>query len=560
MTLPVARVCVDVPTPHLDRPFDYLVPAEMADTAVVGARVRVRFHGRLVGGYVLERLAASDHEGPLLPLSATVSAEPVLLPEVAALARAVADRYAGTLADVVRLAVPPRHARVEREPVAEASPPTDEKPRPDDIDRPGGWQRYPNGPGFLAALAAGRSARAVWYALPGPSWPDELAAAAQAALAAGRGVLLVVPDARDVARVASALDTAIGPQRFVTLSADLGPAERYRRFLAVSRGRVRVVLGTRAAMFAPVAGLGLVAIWDDGDDVHHEPRAPYPHARDVLVLRAHLAGAAALVGGFSPSVEAAALVESGWARPLLADRPVLRACAPRVAASGSDAAQAHDPLARVARLPSLAWDAARAALAGEAPVLVQVPRHGYQPALACASCRAAARCPACAGPLGRAAAASVLACRWCARPQPAWRCPRCGNERLRAQAEGERRTAEELGRAFPGQLVRVSGRDEVLDTVPAGPALVVATPGAEPVADGGYGAVLLLDTWVLLGRPDLRAAEEAARRWFAAAALARPAPAGGTVVMVADAGIAPGAGADPLGSGRVRPARTCRAT
>ena len=75
--------------------------------------------------------------------------------------------------------------------------------------------------------------------------------------------------------------------------------------------------------------------------------------------------------------------------------------------------------------------------------------------------------------------------------------------------------------------------------MPAGPALVVATPGAEPVADGGYGAVLLLDTWVLLGRPDLRAAEEAARRWFAAAALARSAPGGGTVVVVADAGVVP---------------------
>ena len=515
----------------------------MAAAAVVGARVRVRFHGRLVGGYVLDRLAASDHEGALLPLSATVSAEPVLLPEVAALARAVADRYAGTLADVVRLAVPPRHARVEREavPDAVAAPDNaaDDQPQPHRADQPRGWERYPNGPGFLAALEAGRPARAVWYALPGSSWADELAAAADAVLSAGKGVLLVVPDARDITRVAAALDPAVGPRRYVTLSADLGPAERYRRFLAVSRGRVRVVVGTRAAMFAPVTGLGLVAIWDDGDDVHHEPRAPYPNARDVLLLRAHLAGAAVLVGGVSPSVEAAALVESGWARPLLPDRPVLRATAPRVVASGSDAAVAHDPLARVARLPTVAWEAARAALAREAPVLVQVPRHGYQPALACAACRAAARCPTCAGPLGRAAAESGLACLWCARPQPGWRCPQCGHELLRAQAEGERRTAEELGRAFPGHVVRTSGRDEILDSVPAGPALVVATPGAEPVADGGYGAVLLLDSWVLLGRPDLRAAEEAARRWFAAAALAQPAPAGGTVVAVADAAVGP---------------------
>src|SRR5439155_27092337 len=76
----------------------------------------------------------------------------------------------------------------------------------------------------------------------------------------------------------------------------------------------------------------------------------------------------------------------------------------------------------------------------------------------------------------------------------------------------------------------------VLDTVPAEPALVVATPGAEPVATGGYGAALLLDGWALLARPDLRAGEEALRRWLNAAALVRPAGAGGRVVGGADAG------------------------
>jgi primosomal protein N' (replication factor Y) len=101
---------------------------------------------------------------------------------------------------------------------------------------------------------------------------------------------------------------------------------------------------------------------------------------------------------------------------------------------------------------------------------------------------------------------------------------------------GAGRTAEELGRAFPGTPVRTSGRDEVLATVPATPALVISTPGAEPVADGGYGAVLLLDGWAALGRADLRAGEEALRRWFAAAALARP---DGRVVCVADRGLAP---------------------
>jgi primosomal protein N' (replication factor Y) len=87
--------------------------------------------------------------------------------------------------------------------------------------------------------------------------------------------------------------------------------------------------------------------------------------------------------------------------------------------------------------------------------------------------------------------------------------------------------------------VRTSGRDGVLASVPAEPSLVVCTPGAEPVAADGYGAVLLLDSWALLTRADLRAAEEAARRWFAAAALARPAARGGHVVVMADGGLAP---------------------
>jgi primosomal protein N' (replication factor Y) len=114
---------------------------------------------------------------------------------------------------------------------------------------------------------------------------------------------------------------------------------------------------------------------------------------------------------------------------------------------------------------------------------------------------------------------------------------------VRAGVVGAGRTAEELGRAFPGRTVRTSGGGSpVLDRVPAGPALVVATPGAEPPADGGYGAALLLDGWALLARPDLRVAEETLRRWLGAAALVVPASDGGRlgrVVVAADAALPP---------------------
>jgi primosomal protein N' (replication factor Y) len=525
--LPVARVAVDTGLAHLDRPFDYAVPAAASEDAQPGVRVRVRFAGRLVDGWVLERAEGSDHPGRLAPLS-VVSPERVLSREVAELARAVADRTAGSLPDVLRLALPPRHARVEAEPAPE---PAARPVAPD----PGTWSRYPAGPAFLEALAAGRSPRAVWAALPGPTWPGEVAAAVQACAASGRGAIVVVPDSRDLGRVAGALAEAGVPA--VSLSADLGPAERYRRWLQVLRGGVSVAVGTRATAFAPVHDLGLAIVWDDGDDLHAEPRAPYPHVREVLALRAHLAGAALMIGGHARTADAQLLLDTGWARPLVAERAQVRAAAPAVDGT-SDDQLARDPMAQAARLPALAFDAARRALADGAPVLVQVPRRGYLPSLACARDRTPARCAHCAGPLATTSRESIAACRWCGRLAGDWHCPQCDGRRLWAAVTGAGRTAEELGRAFPGTPVRTSGRDEVLARVAAEPALVVSTPGAEPVADGGYGAVLLLDGWAALGRADLRAGEEALRRWFAAAALARPAPHG-RVVVVADRALAP---------------------
>jgi len=525
---PVASVCVDVSLPHLDRPFDYLVPAKLSESAQPGVRVKVRFAGQLVGGFILDRVERSEHGGRLANLERVVSPERVLSPAVAALCREIADRYAGTLPDVLRLAVPPRHARAESRPSSCL---------PSDLPALSaeGWLRYPAGGSFVRALTEARRARAVWTALPGEDWPARYAEVAAATFAAGRGALIVVADARDLDRLDAALTTALGPDRHVALSAALGPAERYKRFLAASRGAVRVVIGTRAAAFAPVEDLGLVAIWDDGDDLHAEPRAPYPHARQVLLARAELAGCGALLGGYARSTEAQQLIEAGWAHEVAADRETVRRVAPKVQPIG-EGQLARDPGAASARLPSIAWQAARAALQEQRPVLIQVPRRGYLPSVACADCHTPARCPTCAGPLSLPSSKAAPACRWCGRPAAAYECPTCGGRRLRAAVVGARRTAEELARAFPDTPVRTSGRDGVLADVPAEPALIVSTPGAEPLVAGGYGAVLLLDTWALLTRADLRAAEEALRRWLAAAALA--APATGRVVVVADGALA----------------------
>lgn len=615
---PIARVLPLLTPAHLDRDFDYLVPPELDEIARPGVRVRVRFAGRLVDGYLLSRHAESDHPGKLVRLERVVSAERVLTPEILRLATTVAARCAGTRADVLRLAIPPRHARVEnggpakgpgRQETVTAGATGDEVPadsgqppvgggqlsagergsagraisvgvvgqtsggdrqsavgeqvvaagegsrdRPAVVTENGActvaaevdlsaWRRYRHGESFLTALAENRGARAAWQALPGEDWARRLAEAAAVVVAGGRSAILMVPDQRDLDRVLRECEALVG-DRAVGLSAGLGPAARYRRWLAVLRGTARVVVGTRAAVFAPATELGLIAIWDDGDDTYAEPRAPYPHAREVAMLRAHETGAAFMAAGFARTAEVQAVVESGWAHDLLADRATVRAASPRIGAPGdSDIALDRDPLARAVRIPGAAFAAARAALAAGEAVLVQVPRRGYVPALACTTCRTPARCRRCVGPLslpegGPVDAGAQVAhspvCRWCGRTEAAFRCPSCGGRVLRAVVVGAARTAEELGRAFPGVPVRGSSGAALLDTVAPGAQVVVATVGAEPLLAGGYGVGLLLDGWALLGRADLRAAEDALRRWLGAAALVKPA---GQVLVMADPGV-----------------------
>lgn len=555
---PIARVLPLLTPPHLDRDFDYRVPAEFDEIAQPGVRVRVRFAGRLVDGYLLSRHTSTEHQGKLVRLERVVSGEQVLTPEILRLVTAVADRYAGTRADVLRLAVPPRHARTESaggakktaasavghdHVVRDESDGDSSHSAPSSIDQEP-WHRYRHGAAFIAAVQRGSRPRAAWQMLPGEDWARRMAELAALVVAMDRSAVLLVPDQRDLARVLAECVRLVGDAA-VGLSAELGPAARYRRWLQGLRGQARVVVGTRSAAFAPVHDLGLIALLDDGDGTHAEPRAPYPHTREVALLRAHQAGAGFVAAGYSRTAEMQAVVDTGWAHDLVPDRAVVRSVAPRISAPGdSDIALERDPIAQAVRIPGVAFTAARTALAAGEAVLVQVPRRGYVPSLACTSCRTPARCRQCNGPLALPEAedrgsrgaddprgAQSPCCRWCGRTEAAFRCAACGSRALRAVVIGAARTAEELGRAFPGVPIRGSSGASMLDTVEPGAQVVVATVGAEPVLDGGYGVGLLLDGWALLSRADLRAAEDALRRWMGAVALVKP---GGQAVVMAE--------------------------
>ncbi|WP_144758317.1 primosomal protein N' [Curtobacterium sp. 9128] len=547
----VARVVLDSPLPQLDRLFDYRVPAELEDDCVPGVRVKVplRTGARMSDAYVVEVLREGGYPGELSAVETVVSAVPVLAPEIWRLARAVADRAAGVASDVLRLAVPTRQVRAEKAwlardpshvPTAVVAPEVTgygdgvlervlaedgraavaAVPHPVDLGAVGAASPAPApAPASASAPTSGEAPEPVHVWVPG--WAATLAQAAARTLAAERSAVIAVPDFRDLTDLERALHVYVPAERVVRFDAKQTNGQRAKALLQ-ARTHPVVAIGNRTAMYAPADDLGLIAMWDDGDQSFIEPRAPYVHTRDVALVRAAQSGAALLFASHARSTDVQRLVELQW----LEDVAPYRQAVPNVIPTQQQV-NADGPAAQ-ARIPSSAWRAAREA-SRTGPVLVQVANPGFGTGLVCADCGERAHCRVCGGPLGSPTHGAVPQCRFCGALAVGYRCPTCGGGKLKPVGQGAQRTADELGRAFPGTRIIVADGSRPIDEVPAKPAVVVATRGAEPSTPGGYACVLLLDGERMLAREGLRVQEEVLRFWTNAAAKGAP---GASVYLV----------------------------
>lgn len=513
----VARVLLDSALPQLDHLFDYAVPPELHDALRVGHRVRVPFRSkdRKSFGYVIEFALHSEFRGELAPIADIVSPVPLLTPEVWRVARAVADRAGGSAGDILRLAIPQRMVRVEKQHLAEA--PTDGDPAIETVAVP--LDREPTEEEAIASELL-QAARLALTASHGPerlhtgewvgSWAARYARIALAVHAAGRSVICVVPDWRDLDQLRDAL-AALGHEDVVRVDSRQSNSERYTGFLRALDHTPRIIVGNRSAVYAPAHELGAILLWDDGDPVLAEPLAPYVHARDAALVRAEQAGAGLFFGAHARSAEVQRLIDIGYVR---AQQNPPR----RTRIVHADASMTPDAFA--GRVPEIAARTIREGLQ-TGPVLVQVATPGYAPIAVCHDCGELARCLACQGPIGFRAAQRA-ACRWCGTNAATWHCGECNGRYLVERGMGSERTVEQFERQFAGARVLLSDGEHARERVDARPALVVATRGAEPLAAGGYRAVVLLDAERLLARESLRAAEDCVRWWENAAALAAP--------------------------------------
>ena len=506
----IAQVLLDTRLPQLDRPFDYEIPEGLH--VGIGSLVKVPLRQRKAPaqGYVVGLADSTTHTGALAEISAVVSPVGLLAPQTYALAEAVAQRQAGSVADVVRLAIPPRYVRTEKKWAERSNLSASESLNPElirDID------------GFSATSwgdVLQREARTALYfphgveRVAGSRWVPRasgvLARLAQTAYAAGESLIIVVPTWRDIALHEQPLREALPDGAVVSLHSELAPADRYRSFLECLETVPRVVIGTRHAVYAPVHNLAGIVVVDDSNESHGEPLAPYPHTRDIALIRGSLEGCAVVFASLVPSLSVTRWVEQGHVKALAPST------SRRAQVIPTELALNHGSEQTPARLPSQAFRAAKDALAF-GPVLVQVFRSGFAPGVSCAGCKEKSFCRSCSGPLRVTQRGEKPACLWCGVADPHWRCVSCGHTTFHPRGHGIERTLSDIGRSFPGvPLVRADGQHRVV-RVPATPALVIATRGAEPLAEGGYRAALLLDGAAMLSRESMGALEDSLHAW-----------------------------------------------
>ena len=475
----VARIAIDSPLPNLDRLFDYTIPSSLKDIATVGARVKIPFgrSKKSLDGFIVELATESEFEGKLAEVAEVVSSVPILPSHIYQFLRAVADRQACSLGDLLKLAVPNRSVAIEKKFLLENL-------------------------GF--ATVKKRSTPRLHTALIEPrenSWVTRMLDFAKKQSSAGFSCILLVPDFRDQEVLKNALEQ--GGILFIDYSSDRRASERYSSFLSCLRPGSHVVVGSRNSIFAPVSNLGGIFLYDDADDNLVEPTSPYTHARDVALVRQKLTNCDLAIESHYRSTEAQRLVEIGF----LEDEPdAFRT--PTVAVNDD-----------MAKLPTMAWQAIKKSALDEGrPVLIQVSSKGMARSTYCFDCGERAMCRECHGPIW-IDSSGVPKCRWCAANNLDFSCNGCGSVKLKQGGGGSTRTAAEIGRSFPGAQIIESTGDNPILTIKSGKRIVISTPGAEPRVAGGYACVVILDAAFALAKDSLRAQDIAIRNWTNAIAL-----------------------------------------
>jgi len=369
-----------------------------------------------------------------------------------------------------------------------------------------------------AEIAAGEFRVNLLHGVTGSGKTEVYLGAIEAALAAGRTALVLVPEIALTMALSRLLEARLGREAGVTvLHSALPDGERSAAWWAVRRGTARVVVGTRSAVFAPLERLGLVVVDEEQEASYKQEETPKYNGRDAALVRAKLEGAVVVLGSATPSLESYQNARRGKYRLLelperVAQRPMARV---ELVDLREDFRHTHATRAVGERLRA----AVAERLAAGTQALILINRRGYSWFQLCRSCGVAVQCKNCSISLTYHKQRARLVCHYCAysRPVPA-ACPKCSQKYMYFVGEGAEQVEEQLRAEFPqariGRLDRDSVRTQqayrtILDAFAAGELDVLV--GTQMLAKGhDFHRVTLVGVVsadLALGLPDFRAAE-----------------------------------------------------
>ena len=463
---PVARLWVDSGVFHLDQSYDYLVPDNLSEQVAVGVRVQVPFNGRECEALVLERIAIFSGRR-LKSITKVISRVPVASKRSLDLIALVAHRWACHPYDVIRSAIPPRVASVEKMHWIDKT-----------TDRPG------------------QSSVRQYLQLPAYQDPFQTLARHVKSVRSRGSILVIVPDNRSVLRLSKHFPEAL------ILDSDLPRSERYENFLRARTTSAQIIIGTRSAIFADSPDLASIVIFNESSEQFFEVRSPGWNARDIAILRARNENVAIYCVGYSPSAEVARLIDIGWFEFKGAKQKI------RVDTFQQEFSEL---------LPGKIIGELRR-LVKQGPILFIAPRKGYSQSISCSSCRNISTC-SCGGRLEKKGATTAISCSLCANVYSEWVCQYCAGLKPFLLNRGSERFAQEIGVALPGIPITLCEAEKMVDDFELNSGIVIATPGSAPMSADGYAAVVILDGEKLLNQSDLRAQERAREIFFTHAAL-----------------------------------------
>ena len=652
---PIAHVMLDVQASHLGRTFDYLISQDQDESAQPGAFVRVRFGAQKLTGVIWSRSSHTDTPHAALRFLERVFPSDVLLSKsLRDDIDAIAKAYGGTSSNILRLAVPQRVARVEHEEVFDNIRLQRRKQWRENLKKRLQNDNNTN-TGYDTNLGYATTSRMIYDyenanilynalikksidasfsenkaenqlvkqaennssqsfivdALPGSCrLAQDLAWMIVTALSACKQAVVVLPTLREVNDVMRALMVyGLKPYKRVSenhrgfsagsfdgdvarLCAADPPADRYRAWRAIASGIVPCVLGTRAAMYAPVEGDALFAIVEDCAYQYADGMMPYAQARGVMRLRAERHGGVFVSMSYSrsalsqsevdcymsnaqdaqttqttqsaqsaqsvqgeQSVQTAEAVQttqsaktaetiSGSSIPVSASKLARERLVPWVRWLNREALLKLADPSIGARIPHSAVRAINDTLSDGKPVLLSIAQDGVTQSAICSSCKRQARCRRCTGPLDVANSQQTARCSWCGASAINWSCSNCGSSNMRVIRVGAAGVAEELSKLFRNVPIIISSQHQpngIIQCINEKPVIVVATPGCEPRVqtqdancNGEYGVVAILDTWVSLYASGLDARIDTLNSWMKASALCAPRERGGSVLLIGE--------------------------